>query len=666
VISLLGRAAVLLALAAGTLGLVTGIFSALRRNDDAFRFSRAMTYVFCAAMAGAVGLMEWALLTHDFSVGYVADVGSRATPVWVTIVSLWSRLEGSILLWGLILGIYTAVFAWRLGDRFRETAPWALAVVHGVGLFFAFLIAGVANPFALVSPVPADGPGPNPLLQNHILMVVHPPALYLGFVGMSVPFAIACAALLAGKLDKSWSRELRNWVVIPWGFLSVGILLGGWWSYEVLGWGGYWAWDPVENASFLPWLTATAFLHSSLVTERKDHLKAWTLTLILATFLLTILGTFMTRSGVFNSVHSFTQSDIGPTFLVFLGLALVFSLVLLAARMDRLQAPDTSLGGPVSREAAFLLNNLLFCAFTFTVLLGTVYPLINEALSGERISVGEPYFNTMALPIALAIVFLMGVGPALPWGATDLRTVLGRALPPTVAAVVVGALTGALAPTSIQAHLTFAFSAFALVVTVRELVDPARARVAATGESLVTAIGNVFVRARRRYGGYLVHVGVITIAVGVAASSGYRDQRDVRFVKGEPVSVGAYTLTFLGAESRDEPHRRAQIARVDVKARGDSLGVMEPRLNHYLTMNQAIGTPAVRSTVREDLYLSLVQMDPAAGTASLTVIVEPLVWWIWFGGGILVLGTAVSAWPSRRGTPAPTMQPVLTPERATK
>ncbi len=657
-ISLLGRAAVLLALAASTLGLVTGIFAGARRNEDAFRFARAMSFAFFGAMVGAIALMETALLRHDFSVGYVADVGSRETPTWVTIVSLWSRLEGSILLWGFILGLYGAVFAWRLGDRFKDRAPWALAVIHGVGVFFAFLIAGVANPFALVSPVPTDGPGPNPLLQNHILMVVHPPCLYLGFVGMSIPFGIACASLLAGRLDKSWARELRNWVVVPWGFLSVGIVLGGWWSYEVLGWGGYWAWDPVENASFLPWLTSTAFLHSSLVTERKDHLKVWTLSLVLATFLLTILGTFMTRSGVFNSVHSFTQSDIGPTFLVFLGLALVFSIVLLAARMDKLEAPDTELGGVVSREAAFLINNLLFCAFTFTVLLGTVYPLLDEAITGERISVGEPYFDTIALPIALALVFLMGVGPALPWGATSLRAASRRALVPTAVAVAVGIATWAIAPTKLEAHLTFAFAAFALVVTIRELVDPARARSASTGESLPAAIAAVFVRARRRYGGYLVHVGVIVVAVGVAASSGYRFQRDVTLATGTSQAVGAYTLTFLGPETKNEPHRTAEIARIAVDARGADAGVMEPRLNRYLAMDQAIGTPAVRSTLREDLYLSLVNLDPDAGTASLLVVIEPLVIWIWLGAGILVLGTLVAAWPSRKAARAPAALPI--------
>ena len=298
----------------------------------------------------------------------------------------------------------------------------------------------------------------------------------------------------------------------------------------------------------------------------------------------------------------------------------------------------------------FLVNNLLFVLLTFTVLIGTVFPLIVEAVSGKQMSVGEPYFDTMACRSARRSLFLMGVGPALPWGATSLRAAMERALPPAIAAVVVGVATWILAPTKIQAHLTFAFAAFALVVTIRELVDPARARAAATGESLLTAIGNVFVRARRRYGGYIVHVGVITVAIGVAASSGYRFQRDVSFVKDQPVEVGRYTLTFLGLEARNEPHRMAQIARIDVKTAGRELGVMEPRMNHYLAMNQAIGTPAVRSTVGEDLYLSLVQMDPAAGTASLLVVIEPLVGWIWFGGGILVLGHrgVGVAEPSRR------------------
>ncbi|MFT4978731.1 MAG: cytochrome c-type biogenesis protein CcmF, partial [Myxococcota bacterium] len=383
-ISILGRSAVLLALAACSVGAVTGLVGGAKRSEEAWRWSRYMAYGSFAAMTFAIILMEYALLTHDFSVSYVAEVGSLATPVWVTIVSLWSSLEGSILLWAFVQSAYVATFALLTRDRYREHAPWALGVAQIVSVFFTFLVAGVASPFGAVDPVPLDGPGPNPLLQNHILMVIHPPSLYLGYVGMSVPFAMGCAALLSGRIGAAWSQALRRWMLFPWGFLTAGIILGGWWSYEVLGWGGYWAWDPVENASFLPWLTATAFLHSALMMERRDQLKGWSISLLLATFLLTLLGTFMTRSGVFNSVHSFTQTPIGPVFLGFLGVCMVASLLLLAARVDTLTSNPTTKTELVSRDSAFMLNNLLFAAATFTVLLGTLYPLINEALTGVK------------------------------------------------------------------------------------------------------------------------------------------------------------------------------------------------------------------------------------------------------------------------------------------
>ncbi len=324
-------------------------------------------------MIAANLLMVWALLARDFSVSYVAQVGSRAVPNWVAVVSLWSSLEGSILFWGLVIGCYVGVATWANRDQHPEYMPWAVAVWLACGAFFAFLLAGPAQPFQTVFPVPADGPGPNPLLQNHLLMAIHPPFLYLGFVGMTIPFGLASAALLTGRLGHDFLRPLRTWLMVPWTFLTVAIVLGGWWAYEVLGWGGYWAWDPVENASFLPWLTATAALHSALLTERKGVLKGWTVTLVLATFLLTILGTFMTRSGVFNSVHSFTQSAIGPTIFVFLVLSLTWSIALLALRIDRLAAEGT-VEPALGRDSLFLVNNLLFVLFTFTVLLGHRVP----------------------------------------------------------------------------------------------------------------------------------------------------------------------------------------------------------------------------------------------------------------------------------------------------
>ena len=647
-IPLFGRTAVLVGLAACAIGAVTGIFAGARRSEEAWRWTRWMAYVFGVSASVAVGLMEYALLTHDFSVSYVAEVGSRSTPVWVTIVSLWSSLSGSILLWSFILAMYTAAFAWWTRKRHADYTPWALGITLAVGVFFCFLVAGVANPFEASSPVPTDGPGPNPLLQNHVLMIIHPPMLYLGYVGMSVPFGMAVAALLAGRLDADWTRALRRWMLIPWGSLTIGIILGGWWSYEVLGWGGYWAWDPVENASLLPWLTATAFLHSAMVMERRDHLKGWTIVLVLATFLLTILGTFMTRSGVFNSVHSFTQSPIGPVFLGFLGVCLVGSVLLLAARVDKLTPPAEGMAGPISREISFLANNLLFAALTFTVLLGTIYPLLNEVVTDTQISVGEPYFNRMAAPIGVAIVFLMGIGPALPWGRAEPGAVGARLAIPAVIGVIVAGACAAVGMRGFWPLLSFGAAAFAAAVHGREVWEAARIRGAKTGEALPVALVRVIDRARRRFGGYIVHLGVLIIAVSVAASMAYTERRHVSLTKGEATEIHGYTLVFVGTERVTEPHRVSSIARFSVSKDGRDLGLLEPRMNTYLRMGSPIGTPAVHSGLREDLYLSLIQVDDSAETASLDVIVEPLIWWIWFGGGVMVLGTMVAAWPTRR------------------
>jgi cytochrome c-type biogenesis protein CcmF len=646
-ISLLGRGAVLLALAACSVGTITGVVAAIRGSAPALRITRIAAYIFGGALVLATLLMEYALLTHDFSVSYVAEVGSLSTPTWVTIVSLWSSLNGSILLWGFVLACCVIGLTVTTKGRYPDHTPWALSVALGVGVFFTFLIAGVANPFEPMDPVPLDGPGPNPLLQNHILMVIHPPMLYLGYVGMTIPFAMGAAALLAGRMDAAWTRMLRRWMLIPWGFLSVGIVLGGWWSYEVLGWGGWWAWDPVENASFLPWLTATAFIHSAMVMERKAQLKGWTLALVFSTFLLTLLGTFMTRSGVFNSVHSFTQSAIGPVFLGFLAVATVFSVLLLAFRLDALGEGERSLNMGASRDLAFLLNNLLFSAFTFMVLLGTVYPLLNEAVTETQISVGQPYFDRMGAPIGVAILFLMGVGPSLPWGAASSESAMKRLVVPLGMGLGTVAVCFAFGIDAFWPLLTFGLGAFALATTIREIFAPAVARSKASGESLGIATWSVVTRARRRFGGYVVHVGVIAIAVSHAASMTYQTKTPVTLVEGQAIEVEGYALTYIGSEWEDQPHRRSLKARFEV-ARGEtSLGVLEPRLNHYKKMGTPIGTPVVKSRLTEDLYLSLINVDQTAKTASLDVMVHPLVMWLWLGGGLMFLGTVVAVWPRR-------------------
>ncbi|MFZ5482180.1 MAG: heme lyase CcmF/NrfE family subunit [Myxococcota bacterium] len=619
-----GNGLVLLGLGACTAGAITAVTAARTRSAEAWAWARRLVYVFAFAMLAANLVMEYALLTHDFSVKYVAQVGSLATPLHITIVSLWSSLEGSILFWGLILGGYLAAATWRNGEDNPDVMTWATATWLATAAFFCFLVAGPANPF-VPGPVdvPTDGPGPNPLLQNHVLMIVHPPMLYLGYVGMTVPFGIAVGALAAGRLGAAQLQPLRAWLLVPWTFLTAGIVLGGWWAYEVLGWGGYWAWDPVENASLLPWLTATAGLHAAMLPARRGALKGWTVTLVMASFLLTLLGTFMTRSGVFNSVHSFSQSDIGPTLLAFIAVCLVGSVVLLAARLDKLEGEGAT-PAVVSRESVFLLNNLLFVALTFTVLLGTTYPLVAEAVRGVKLSVGEPYFNRMAVPVGVAILFLMGVGPALPWGvATKDRLKESLLLPLGVAvgATAAGWVLGARDP---WPAATLFCGGFATAVTLKELFGS---------------------RALRRTGAYVVHLGVIVMILAISMSSSYRTDTEIVLAKGDCAVFEGHRICFTEARTVREAHRERQVAVIDVDGK-----VMEPAMNDY-GMGSPIGSPDVWTRPTYDLYLSL--MNIQEDSIGLHVFRTPFVMWLWVGAGVSVLGAGMALWPRRKAATAP-------------
>ena len=645
-----GRVLILLALLVSSAGAMAGFAAGARGSEAGWRLTRRLAYTFAALMAAANALMVWALLTRDFSVGYVAHVGSRSVPDWVAVVSLWSSLEGSILFWGLVLGVYVTAATRANRSRHPEYMPYAAATWLACGAFFSFLLAGPAQPFATVPHPPADGPGPNPLLQNHVLMIVHPPFLYLGYVGMTIPFGLASAALLRGRLGHDFIRPLRDWLMLPWIFLTCAITLGAWWAYEVLGWGGYWAWDPVENASFLPWLTATAALHSALLTERKGVLKGWTTTLVMATFLLTILGTFMTRSGVFNSVHSFTQSAIGPTILGFLALVLVWSVILLAARIDRF-SPEGQLLGAASRDGMFLANNLLFVLFTFTVLVGTVFPLVVEAVQNVQMSVGRPYFDRMAVPIGIALLLLMGVGPALPWGRATPDQLKRALLPPIFGALLaaaLGAMLGVRAPWTLVA---LGFGGYTAQVTLRELWRPVarrRAQGAGLGEALVESPR----RSRRRTAAYVVHAGAALALVAIEVSSTMGTSKELQLREGQTATVGAYTLTFLKAEEVREPHRDALVARIGIMKGGRDLGVLTPRMNHYESQREPVGTPAVRTSLFEDLYLSVMNIDPAQGTLGLLAMVNPMVAWIWGAALVMALGGLAALWPGHRAAAA--------------
>ncbi|HEV7534531.1 MAG TPA: heme lyase CcmF/NrfE family subunit, partial [Acidimicrobiia bacterium] len=592
---------------------------------------------------------EWALVTHDFSLAYVVRNHSRSTPLLYTVAALWGALEGSILLWALVLSGYLTVTVRRLRSRASEPlVAWATLVGLVVAAFFFALMLGPANPFRPTGGlIPKDGLGPNPLLQNHPLMAIHPPMLYLGYVGMTIPFSFAIAALITGRVGEGWLLETRRATLVAWAFLSVGIVLGAWWSYEVLGWGGYWAWDPVENASFIPWLTATAFLHSVVVQERRGMLRVWNLSLIMATFCLTILGTFLTRSGVLNSVHAFSQSDIGAWLLTFLGVTAVTGIGLIAWRGDRLRTPGR-IDSPFSREGAFLGNNLLFAGFAFVVLLGTVFPLLVEALRNEKLSVGEPYFDRMTVPIGLALLFLMAVAPALPWRAASGPVLRRRLAVPAWVGALTMAACAVLGARGVAENIAFGLGAFAVAGIVRQYALGVSATRRTAGVGWPGALRRTVAGNRRLYGGLVVHFGVVVIAVALAASMGYTTKREFHMAEGERVTLQSHHFTYLGTARQQTGQKDKFQARIRVERGGHDLGVYAPALSIFPNSPQAIGTPSVRTGLLRDVYLTLVSSPDQDGRITLGVQIGPLVVWLWIGGGILAFGTAVAVWPARR------------------
>ncbi len=636
-------------------GLATSVFAAFaflaggRRRDAALLASarRAMYLTFgMAAVASAV--MVTALLTHDFSLLYVARNNATTTPPFFSVISLWAALEGSILFWTLLLTGYAGVVLYRYRDRHPALMPWAGATLAIIATFFFAVMIWPGNPFIGTTPVGTEGAGPNALLQNHPFMGLHPPLLYLGYTGMSVPFAFGMAALVTRRTDEEWLSIVRRWTIVPWIFLTLGITAGAWWSYEVLGWGGYWAWDPVENAALLPWLTATAFIHASMVAERRGALKVWSSALVIATFVLTIVGTFLTRSGVVESVHSFTQSAIGPWFLAAVIGSLGGGLTLLVWRLPDLADRERP-AATVSRESAFLFNNVLFLGITFAVLFGTLLPLIVELFNGGTISVGAPWFDRVNAPIFLALVFLMGVGPALPWGGASWHTIQERFGIPILAGIAVAAAALALGLRDAAPLATIGLAVFVAVVMGDELVRGVRARARSRHESPPVALARLATRNRRRYGGYAVHAGILVMAVAIAISATQGVQTSATLDPGGTISIRGYTLTYddlTTAPLADDP--RVVETRASVTYRGPQSGTLATALRDYPNSDTLIATPAVRSTLGEDLYVTLIGFDAGTRQATIRVFVNPGVVWIWLGGGIVGLGAVFAIWPDRK------------------
>ncbi|MBT8197266.1 MAG: heme lyase CcmF/NrfE family subunit [Acidimicrobiia bacterium] len=604
----------------------------------------------------AMGALELAILTDDFSIEYVANNSASTTPFLFKIASGWAALEGSILLWALVLaGFVYSVYrqAAKRSDA-DGLGLGALFVLGIVSLFFFGVMLTVSNPFRVcIDPAvvgcfeaanlpwsgalaAAEGRGPNPLLQNHILMAVHPPMLYLGYVGMVVPFAFAMSALLRGESGSTWLKRTRVWTLVAWGFLTVGIVLGGLWSYEVLGWGGYWAWDPVENASFIPWLTATAFLHSSVVQERRGMLQAWNFVLIIATFALTILGTFLTRSGVIVSVHSFTQSAIGPVLLWFLMLVLVASFGLFAARIH-LVASSPRLDSMASREGVFLFNNLLLTVFAVMVTVGTLYPMFTEAVTGDQVGVGRPFFDRMAIPLSFGLLLAMGLGPITPYRAAKGSVVWQRIRMPLQVALAATALAVVLGYRNRFLLIGTLLAVFVMGTIVRNLWTSARKAAGGWEISIPRAALRVMRNDTGYWGGQISHFGIALLALGIAISANLSVEAEVVLVPGGTATVAGYDLTYVEAFSREEPHRFVVGAEIEISRNGRVLGTEEPRLNRYGTSQQSIATPSVDESLTGDLYLSLKSINPERIT--LGVWWFPFIWLIWVGG--LMAGAAV-------------------------
>ncbi len=646
----LGEFALQLGLATSIYGIVCYLMAARGNRIDLYLSAdKTPLVVWACVMMASIALWK-AFLTDDFSVEYVWAYSNSQQNVFYKLASFWGGQKGSLLFWTLILTTYMVIVHSQYRKKHLRLVPHAMAVMLVMTVFFLGLLNFSTNPFELIPLPPEDGRGLNPLLQNY-WMVIHPPTLYLGYVGFTVPFAFAIAALITKNLDDGWIRLTRKWALISWFFLCMGNLFGAQWAYVELGWGGYWAWDPVENAAFMPLIVATAYLHSIQIQEKKDMMKVWNMSLILLTFVMTIFGTFITRSGLIQSVHTFDEATLGFIFLGFLGVIIAFSVFLIVKRLPLLKS-ENELDSFLSRESSFLFNNLVLLGIGFATFWGTIFPIISEAFRGVKITVGPPFYNQVNVPIGMVLLALVGIGPVIAWRKATWSNLKNSFFKPIVTAGLAGVGLSFFLPftnkAEILAYITFIICVFVLTTIVLEFSKGARARAQISGGTFIEGFGSLVWHNKRRYGGYVVHVGIVCIFAGIAASSAYSVDAQKVLKIGESLELGGYTFTYEKLRVREASDVKTRIiASMGVFKDGKRVWTAKPEKEFYKEQNQPVSEVSLRSTFIEDLYVILADFREDE-TATFKVYVNPMVWWMWFGQMVIALGTIVCMWPDKQ------------------
>jgi len=648
-----GSVALIAALAFAAYGVIAGALGGALRSLRVTRSAERATLAFFVMITVAVAVLEVLILSDNFNNAYVASHSNRDLPFYYKIAVLWAGQEGSLLFWTFLLSIYGGLAVLLNHRKNRQLMPYVVAIVMATGAFFTSVVFFVANPFGELTLTTAagtqsltlpDGNGLTPALQYNS-MVIHPPMLYLGYVGFVVPFAFAMAALITRQLGDNWIRVTRRWTMVPWMFLGTGILMGAHWAYEVLGWGGYWGWDPVENASLLPWLAGTAFLHSVMIQEKRGMLKVWNIVLVITTFFLCIFGTFLTRSGIVSSVHAFAQSAIGPFFAVFLAIIVFFSLTLLFLRLDYLKS-ENKLDSVVSRESGFLFNNWVLLAAVFAVLWGTIFPIISKLVEGTTVSVGPPFFNKTTIPMGLLLLFLTGAGPLLAWRKTSFKSLRQNFTIPLAIAVVAGGVLFALGVRDVYAWMALFLCAFVAVTIFQEFYKGARTRQRVYNENFVAALYNLTMRNTRRYGGYVIHFGIVLLFIGFSGLA-FRTETKATMAEGDLLRINDYMLRCQTLTEGEDPNYIYQRAVLTVTKAGRALGVLDPERRLYKASQEPISHVAIHSSLVEDLYVVVAGADSDSGKAVVEAFVNPMVGWVWIGGAVVFWGTLLAMVPSR-------------------